>query len=270
MPMPGSIFRVGEEWHAFEYAPTTMVMNGEPIYRCTRGHQTNGPEHRKLFLFKLDAWIASEAEATADSTSIVRDGIPKFCTVDPVEDITQEGDVRWGWFENGLWKTDEPMTFHTYSFTRPPPAAPPAAPTTPPPEAPAAPSIPPSGDVGGPAAAANADRAAAGAATAGAGAAAGTPTTAGVAGTPTTAAEVAAMAKVKEKLARHSSHSAAAGQASSTFTMPTGSTATARASGTSSYSIAGADFVVLMPMAPAIPEAEEPEGGQGRRTEANG
>ncbi len=258
-------------------------MNGEPIYRCIRGHRNDGPQHRKLFLFKLDSWIASEAEATADATSIIRDGIPKFCTVDPVADISQEGDVRWGWFENGVWKTDEPMTFHTYSFTRPPPVA---APTTPLPEAPAPPPIPPSGDTGGRAAAANADGAAAGAATAGAaagaapaGAAAGAATagaagaaTAGVAGTPKTAAEVAAMAKVKEKMARHSSHAAAAGQATSTFTLPTGSTATARASGTSSCSIAGADFVVVMPMSPgpAIPEAEEPEGGQGRHTEANG
>ncbi len=125
MPVAGSVFRVGEEYHSFEYQPTAMTLNGETVYRCIRSHD-NRPAvsaERRLFLYVSDCpkgcWIATEAAIGADEQGILVNGNPKFITTTPVADITAEGDVLWGWYDadNKTWCVDKPMRFHTYNFT---------------------------------------------------------------------------------------------------------------------------------------------------------
>ncbi len=125
VPVAGSVFRVGEEFHSFEYQPTDMTFYNSPVYRCIRSHDNRpavSATHR-LFLYKTDCpngcWIAAEASIGADVEDILVNGSPKFITVNPIDDIAEEGDVMWGWYDAAqkTWNvTDQPMRFHTYNF----------------------------------------------------------------------------------------------------------------------------------------------------------
>ncbi len=125
MPVAGSVFRVGEEYHSFEYQRTDMTLYESPVYRCIRSHDNRpavSATHR-LFLYRTEYpnghWTATEAKIDATVEDIIENSSPKFVTVNPMDDIAEEGDVMWGWWDarHRMWNCAEGLVrFHTYNF----------------------------------------------------------------------------------------------------------------------------------------------------------
>ena len=105
-------FQIGPDNQRYIYTETDMVVNGASVYKCRRGYD-GGTEH-VLFLSRAKdgRWIAREAHT--DSTDPVRQGINFLQTMNPIDDITNPGDIDWMWYDTrkGTWEYFE-YTFKT-------------------------------------------------------------------------------------------------------------------------------------------------------------
>ena len=107
-------FQIGpDDKHAYIYTDADMVVNSAPVYKCRRGTRLERSENVLWLAREKDGrWISREAHT--DSTDPVRQGKKIFQTQNPIDDITNPGDIDWMWFDTrtGTWK-DFQYTFRT-------------------------------------------------------------------------------------------------------------------------------------------------------------
>ena len=105
--------QIGSDEHRHIYSPTNMEVNSVPVYKCRRGGTREGSEDVFWLAREKDGrWIAREYHM--GSTNPVRQGINFLQTMNPIDDITNPGDIDWMWFDarTGTWK-DFQYTFRT-------------------------------------------------------------------------------------------------------------------------------------------------------------
>ena len=97
-------FQIGSDKCRFIYSPTQMEVNSAPVYKCRRGTREGSEDVFWLAREKDGRWIAREAHT--DSTDPVRQGINFLQTMNPIDDITNPGDIDWMWFDTrtGTWE----------------------------------------------------------------------------------------------------------------------------------------------------------------------
>ena len=105
-------FQIGSDKYRYIYSPTQMEVNSAPVYKCRRGTREGSEDVFWLAREKDGRWIAREAHT--DSTDPVRQGRKIFMTQNPIDDITNPGDIDWMWYDTrtGTWK-DFQYTFRT-------------------------------------------------------------------------------------------------------------------------------------------------------------
>ena len=105
-------FQIGSNKFRYIYSPTNMEVNSATVYKCRRGTQEGSDDVLWLARAKDGRWIAREAHK--DSTDPVRQGRKIFKTQNPIDDITNPGDIDWMWYDtrNGTWE-DFKYTFKT-------------------------------------------------------------------------------------------------------------------------------------------------------------
>ena len=91
-------FQIGpDDKHAYIYTDADMVVNSAPVYKCRRGTRERSENVLWLAREKDGRWISREAHT--DSTDPVRQGRKIFQTQNPIDDITNLGDIDWMWFD---------------------------------------------------------------------------------------------------------------------------------------------------------------------------
>ena len=88
--------QIGSDKHRHIYSPTNMEVNNAPVYKCRRGTREGSEDVFWLAREKDGRWIAREAHT--DSTDPVRQGINFLQTMNPIDDITNPGDIDWMWY----------------------------------------------------------------------------------------------------------------------------------------------------------------------------
>ena len=93
-----------------------MEVNSVPVYKCRRGGTREGSEDVFWLAQGEDGrWIAREYHmGMVYEADPVRQGINFLQTMNPIDDITNPGDIDWMWFDTrtGTWK-DFQYTFRT-------------------------------------------------------------------------------------------------------------------------------------------------------------
>ena len=104
-------FQVGSNKYRYIYTATDMFINRATVYRCRRGLNEGTNAVLWLARAKDGRWIAREADKT--STDPVRQGKKTFMTKNPIDDITNPGDIDWMWYDkDGKWVAFD-FTFKT-------------------------------------------------------------------------------------------------------------------------------------------------------------
>jgi len=107
-----SKFQVGTDNFKYIYTQTEMKLHNAPVYKCRRGRQEGTQEVLFLMKAKDGHWVAREAHNLSEEPA--RDSTKVFRTTHPMEDITQEGNVEWMWWNEDIdrWAQFE-YTFKT-------------------------------------------------------------------------------------------------------------------------------------------------------------
>ena len=89
--------QIGSDEHRHIYSPTNMEVNSVPVYKCRRGGTREGSEDVFWLAQEKDGrWIAREYHM--GSTNPVRQGINFLQTMNPIDDITNPGNIDWMWY----------------------------------------------------------------------------------------------------------------------------------------------------------------------------
>ena len=92
--------QIGSDEHRHIYSPTNMEVNSVPVYKCRRGGTREGSEDVFWLAQGEDGrWIAREYHmGMVYEADPVRQGINFLQTMNPIDDITNPGDIDWMWY----------------------------------------------------------------------------------------------------------------------------------------------------------------------------